>query len=119
MIIMVQLNSSGLVVFDSWGDVIFSENVEIVVGDEVYFIVVSLQEWNVQVLYFVSYFVWIGWNVVFKYFVVLLGGSIVWVNFLVYFVEDGVDVELFGVYFVDVGQYFEQCVYVYYDVLYL
>jgi len=114
-IITAQPNSSGLVVLDSRGGATLSENVEIVVGEDAYLTVVSLQEWDAPAMHLASHFARVGRNARLKHFVVSLGGSIVRVNPSAHLAEEGADVELFGVYFADAGQHLEQRVYVHHD----
>ena len=114
-IITAQPNSSGLVVLDSRGSATLSENVEIVVGEDAYLTVVSLQEWDAPAMHLASHFARVGRNARLKHFVVSLGGSIVRVNPSAHLAEEGADVELFGVYFADAGQHLEQRVYVHHD----
>jgi Fe-S cluster assembly protein SufD len=114
-IITAQPNSSGLVVLDSRGGATLSENVEIVVGEDAYLTVVSLQEWDTPAIHLASHFARVGRNARLKHFVVSLGGSIVRVNPSAHLAEEGADVELFGVYFADAGQHLEQRVYVHHD----
>ena len=114
-IITAQPNSSGLVVLDSRGGATLSENVEIVVGEDAYLTVVSLQEWDAPAMHLASHFARVGRNARLKHFVVSLGGSIVRVNPSAHLAAEGADVELFGVYFADAGQHLEQRVYVHHD----
>jgi Fe-S cluster assembly protein SufD len=107
--------SKGLVVLDSRGSAVLSENVEIVVGAGADLTVVSLQEWADDARHLASHFASIGRDGKLTHIVVSLGGAIVRVNPSAHLAGEGSDAELLGVYFADAGQHLEQRVYVHHD----
>ena len=114
-LITAQPNSRGMIVLDSRGPAMLSENVEIVLAEGAHLTVVSLQEWDAPAIHLASHFARVGRNAQLKHFVVSLGGSIVRVNPSTHLAEEGADAELFGVYFADAEQHLEQRVYVHHD----
>lgn len=66
-----------VVVIDYWGGGIYVDNVEFVVDDVVWLIVVWIVDWVDDIVYFSVYYVWIGKDVVLCYVIVMLGGDVV------------------------------------------
>ena len=108
-------NSRGTVILRSSGDAQLAENVEIVVGDGASLTVVSVQEWSDSATQLASHFVQVGRNATLKHIVVNLGGSVVRLNPSVHLSGEGAQGDLFGLYFADAGQHFEQRVYLHHQ----
>jgi Fe-S cluster assembly protein SufD len=114
-VITAAKNSRGIVVLQNDGPARLSENVEIVLDEGSELTVVTVQEWDDDAVHLASHFAEVGRNAKLKHVVVSLGGSVVRVNPSVHLSSDGADVELYGVYFADAGQYLEQQVFVNHD----
>lgn len=108
-------NSNGVVIIDSSGNALLSENVEISVGEGARLTVISIQEWEDDALHLATHFAKIGKDAYLKHVVVSLSGAIVRVNTNAHLAGEGSDVELLGVYFADAGQHLEQQVFVNHD----
>jgi Fe-S cluster assembly protein SufD len=104
--------SSSTIVIGHRGDAILSENIEVIVEDEATLTLVSIQEWNDSSIHSSAQFAKLGRNSKFKHIVVSLGGSVVRVTPSAYFDAPGGDVELYGLYFADAGQYLEHRIFV-------
>jgi Fe-S cluster assembly protein SufD len=114
-VITAEKNSRGLVVLASAGDTKLVENVEIVVEEGAHLTVVHLQEWNDESLHLASHFAQVGRDAHLTHIVVTLGGSVVRVNPSVHLSGEGANGDLFGLYFADAGQHFEQRVYLHHQ----
>ena len=114
-VIEAKPHSRGVVILDNSGDALLSENVEITVGDGARLTVVSVQDWAHDGIHLANHFAKIGRDSFLKHVIVSLSGSIVRVNTNVHLIGDGGDTELFGVYFADAGQHFEQQVFIDHD----
>jgi Fe-S cluster assembly protein SufD len=107
--------STGLVVLRNSGEARLSENVEIVVEDNARLTVVSIQEWADDAVHLASHFAQVGRGAYLRHIVVSLSGKVVRVNPSVHLSGDGADAELYGLYFADAGQHFEQRVYLHHQ----
>jgi Fe-S cluster assembly protein SufD len=114
-VITAEKNSRGIVVLQNSGPAMLSENVEIVLEEGSELTVVTVQEWDDEAVHLASHFAEVGRDARLKHVVVSLGGAVVRVNPSIHLSHDGGDVELFGVYFADAGQYLEQQVFVNHD----
>ncbi len=114
-VIVAKPNSRGLVVLENSGSALLSENLEIVVEDHADLTVVSVQEWDEQAVHLASHFTSLGKGAKLKHVVVTLGGSVVRVNPSSHLAGEGSDVELYGLYFADAGQFIEHQVFVNHD----
>ena len=114
-VIVAKPNSRGLVVLENSGGALLSENLEIIVEDHADLTVVSVQQWNTDAVHLASHFASLGNGARLKHVVVTLGGAIVRVNPSTRLVGDGADVELYGLYFADAGQFIEHQVFVNHD----
>ena len=110
-VITARPNSRGTVILRSSGDAQLAENVEIIVEEGADLTVVSVQEWSDSATQLASHFAQVGRNARLKHIVVTLGGSVVRLNPSVHLSGEGADGDLFGLYFADAGQHFEQRVY--------
>jgi Fe-S cluster assembly protein SufD len=110
-LITAKANSSATIILQSAGQATLSENVEIVVEDGASLTVVSVQEWADDALHLASHFATVGHNAKFKHVVVSLSGTVVRINPSVHLDGEGADGDLYGLYFADAGQHFEQRVY--------
>ncbi|MCU1578932.1 MAG: sufD [Rhodoglobus sp.] len=110
-IITAKPNSSATIILQSSGQATLSENVEIVVEDGASLTVVSVQEWADDALHLASHFATVGQNAKLKHVVVSLSGTVVRINPSVHLDGEGADGDLYGLYFADAGQHFEQRVY--------
>jgi Fe-S cluster assembly protein SufD len=114
-VIEARPNSRGVVVLQNNGEVLLSENVELVVGDGARLTVVSVQEWADDGIHLATHFATLGRDAFLKHVVVSLSGSIIRVNTAAHLAGEGGDVELYGVYFADAGQHLEHQVFVNHD----
>lgn len=105
-------NSSSTVVIEHRGDAVLSENIEVIVEDDATLTMVSIQEWNDKSIHSSAQFAKLGRNSKLRHIVVSLGGSVVRVTPSAYFDAPGGDVELYGLYFADAGQYLEHRIFV-------
>ncbi len=115
LFIDAQPGSNGVVVLNNSGQAMLSENVEISVAAGAQLTVVSVQEWDHGATHLATHFARLGKDARLRHVVVSLGGSIVRVNTNAHLAEEGSDVELFGVYFADAGEHFEQQTFVNHD----
>jgi Fe-S cluster assembly protein SufD len=114
-IITAQANSNSHLVLRNSGPAQLSENVEIVLEDGARLTVVTLQEWSNDALYLSNHFVQVGRNAHLTHIVVTLSGKVVCVNPSVHLSGEGAQGELYGLYFADAGQHFEQQVYLHHE----
>ena len=111
MLIIAKPNSNATVILESSGPATLSENVEIVVEDGATLTVVSLQEWADDAQHLSSHFATVGRDARLKHIVISLSGAVVRLNPSVHLSGEGSDGDLYGLYFADAGQHFEQRVY--------
>jgi Fe-S cluster assembly protein SufD len=114
-VITAKPNSDSTVILRSSGNAHLAENVEIVVEAGARLTVVSVQEWTDESTQLSSHFVQVGRDAQLKHVVVTLGGSVVRLNPSVHLSGEGADGELYGLYFADSGQHFEQRVYLHHQ----
>ena len=112
VIVHAAKGSSSTIVIEHRGDAVLSENIEVIVDDEATLTLVSIQEWNTKSIHSSAQFAKLGRNSKFKHIVVSLGGSVVRVTPSACFGAPGGDVELYGLYFADAGQYLEHRIFV-------
>lgn len=108
-------HSNGVIIIDSSGAALLSENVEILVGDGAKLTIVSIQDWEDEGIHLATHFAKIGRDAYLKHVIVSLSGTVVRVNTNAHLASEGSDVELLGVYFADAGQHLEQQVFVNHD----
>ena len=99
-------------VLDHVGLGALAENVEIVLGDGSQLNFVSIQQWDQGSSHISSQFCRLGRDSKLKHVVVSLGGDLVRVTPTAFLSSPGAEVELFGVYLADTGNYFEHRPYV-------
>ncbi|PYY38506.1 Fe-S cluster assembly protein SufD [Curtobacterium sp. MCBD17_030] len=114
-VITAEPQAQGIVVIDNRGTALLSENVEVVVRDGARLTVVSVQDWDDDAVHVSTHFAEVGRDAFLKHVVVSLGGDVIRVNPSTHLGAQGGDVEMYGVYFADAGQYIEQQVYVDHD----
>ena len=112
VVVVAEKFSKAVLVLGHEGTAVVSENVEIILEDGAELTVVSLQEWNDDSVHASSQQAKIGRDAKFKHIVVSLGGDLVRVTPTARFAAPGGEVELFGLYFADVGQHLEHRTYV-------
>jgi Fe-S cluster assembly protein SufD len=110
-IVTAKANSNATIILQSTGAATLAENVEIIVEDGASLTIVSVQEWADEALHLASHFATVGRNARLKHVVVTLSGTVVRVNPSVHLSGEGSDGDLYGLYFADAGQHFEQRVY--------
>lgn len=115
LLIEAKPNSRGVVVVNNSGETLLSENVEISVGEGAQLTVVTVQDWAHDGIHLATHFAKLGKDSQLRHVVVSLSGAIVRVNTNAHLAGEGSSVELFGVYFADAGQHFEQQTYVNHD----
>ena len=111
MIITAKANSNATIILQSTGLATLAENIEIIVEDGASLTIVSVQEWADSALHLASHFATVGRDARLKHVVVTLSGTVVRVNPSVQLSGEGADGDLYGLYFADAGQHFEQRVY--------
>ncbi|MCU1573707.1 MAG: transporter permease [Micrococcaceae bacterium] len=104
--------SRSVVVLDHRGSAVVSENVEIVIDDGAQLTVVSIQDWDDTTVHASSQQAKVGRDAKFKHVVINLGGDLVRITPSTRFAGTGGDVEMYGLYFADAGQHFEQRLFV-------
>jgi Fe-S cluster assembly protein SufD len=104
--------STAVVVLDHRGSAVVSENVEMVLEDGAALTVVSIQDWDDDAVHASSQQVKVGRDARFKHIVVNLGGDLVRITPSARYAGTGGDVEMYGLYFADAGQHFEQRLFV-------
>jgi Fe-S cluster assembly protein SufD len=96
-----------VVVIDQRGSGTYADNIEFVVGDAATLKVVSIADWNDDVVNVSTHHATLGKDAVFRHAAVTLGGDVVRMTGRVRFCAPGGDAELLGLYFADDGQHFE------------
>ncbi len=104
--------ANATIVLDHVGLGALAENVEIVLGDGSQLNFVSIQQWDQGSSHISSQFCRLGRDSKLKHVVVSLGGDLVRVTPTAFLSSPGAEVELFGVYLADTGNYFEHRPYV-------
>lgn len=108
----VQNHSRLTMVLDHVGTGVLAENVEIVLGDGAELNFVSLQEWESGSTHISTQFAKLGRSSKLKHIVVNMGGDVVRVVPAVKLDSPGAEVNMYGVYLADTGNYFEHRPYV-------
>ncbi|HVX08723.1 Fe-S cluster assembly protein SufD [Humibacter sp.] len=114
-VIHATAGSSATLVLRNTGDASLTENVEIVLDDGAQLTLVSVQEWSDESRQVSTHFASVGRDAHLKHIVVTLGGSFVRLNPAVHLAGPGAEIEAYGAYFADAGQYIEHQVYVFHD----
>ncbi|WP_446222898.1 Fe-S cluster assembly protein SufD [Nocardia sp. IBHARD005] len=96
------------VVIDQRGSGTFAENVEFVLGDSAKLTVVAVQEWNEDAVHVTAHHLKLGRDANLRHMSATLGGDLVRLSGTVRYAGPGGEAELFGLYFADAGQHFEQ-----------
>ncbi|MFD6390534.1 Fe-S cluster assembly protein SufD [Nocardia sp. NPDC055029] len=96
------------VVIDQRGSGTYAENVEFVLGDSAKLTVVAVQEWAEDAVHATAHHVMLGRDATVRHFAATLGGDLVRLSGTVRYAGPGGEAELFGLYFADAGQHFEQ-----------
>ncbi|MFI5085918.1 MAG: Fe-S cluster assembly protein SufD [Actinomycetales bacterium] len=104
--------SESVVVLDHRGSAVLSENVEMILDDGAKLTVVSIQDWDDSAVHASSQQAKVGRDAMFKHVVINLGGDLVRITPSTRFGGTGGDVEMYGLYFADAGQHFEQRLFV-------
>lgn len=99
--------SKSVLVLDQRGSGTYAENVEFVVGDGANLTVITIQDWDTDVVHVAGHHVSLARDARLTHFVVTVGGELVRVTPTVKFTGPGASVDLWGVYFADDGQHFE------------
>jgi Fe-S cluster assembly protein SufD len=114
-VIHATAGSAATLVLRNTGDASLTENVEIVLDDGAQLTLVSVQEWSDESRQVSTHFASVGRDAHLKHIVVTLGGSFVRLNPAVHLAGPGAEIEAYGAYFADAGQYIEHQVYVFHD----
>ncbi|MET9215690.1 MULTISPECIES: Fe-S cluster assembly protein SufD [unclassified Nocardia] len=96
------------VVLDQRGSGTYAENVEFVLGDSAKLTVVAVQEWNEDAVHATAHHLKLGRDATVRHFAATLGGDLVRLTGTVRYAGPGGEAELFGLYFADAGEHFEQ-----------
>lgn len=108
----VKNHAKATMVLDHVGTGVLAENVEIVLEDGAELNFVSLQEWETGSTHISTQFAKLGRNSRLKHIVVNMGGDLVRVVPAVKLDSPGAEVNMYGVYLADTGNYFEHRPYV-------
>lgn len=112
VLINVGTHARATIVLDHAGLGVLGENVEIVLGDESELNFVTIQDWEKGSTHVSSQFAKLGRNANLRHIVVSLGGDLVRVTPAVELSSPGAEVNMYGVYLADSGNYFEHRPYV-------
>jgi Fe-S cluster assembly protein SufD len=112
VLINVGTHARATIVLDHAGLGVLGENVEIVLGDESELNFVTIQDWEKGSTHISSQFAKLGRNSNLRHIVVSLGGDLVRVTPAVELSSPGAEVNMYGVYLADTGNYFEHRPYV-------
>ncbi|WP_243062982.1 SufD family Fe-S cluster assembly protein [Humibacter sp. RRB41] len=107
--------SSGTLVLRNTGDASLTENIEIVLEQGSQLTLVSVQEWTDASRHVSTHFASVGRDARLKHVTVSLGGGFIRLNPAVHLAGPGAEIEAYGAYFADAGQYIEHQVYVFHD----
>lgn len=112
VLINVGTHARTTIVLDHAGLGVLGENVEIVLGDESELNFVTIQDWSKGSTHVSTQFAKLGRNANLRHIVVSLGGDLVRVTPAVELSSPGAEVNMYGVYLADSGNYFEHRPYV-------
>ncbi|MFF2391695.1 Fe-S cluster assembly protein SufD [Nocardia sp. NPDC058114] len=96
------------VVIDQRGGGTYAENIEFVLGDSAKLTVVAVQEWDEDAVHVTAHHLKLGRDANLRHVSATLGGDLVRLSGTVRYAGPGGEAELFGLYFADAGQHFEQ-----------
>ncbi|WP_038172071.1 Fe-S cluster assembly protein SufD [Tomitella biformata] len=100
--------SQSVLVLDQRGSGTYAENVEFLVADGAHLTVITIQDWDSDVVHVAGHHVSLARDARLTHFVVTLGGDLVRITPTVTYKGPGGAVDMWGVYFADDGQHFEQ-----------
>ncbi|QDQ99193.1 Fe-S cluster assembly protein SufD [Tomitella fengzijianii] len=103
-----QRHSRAVVILDQRGAGTYAENVEILLGDGADLTVVAIQDWSDDAVHVGSHHLDVGRDAKLTHMVVTLGGELVRIAPTLKYSGPGGSADLWGVYFADDGQHFEQ-----------
>ena len=112
VVVVLGNHASATIVLDHVGDGVLGENVELVIGDGAKLDFVTIAQWNSGSTQVSSQFAKIGRDANLKHVVVSLGGDLVRVTPASYLSSPGGEVNMYGLYLADSGNYFEHRPYV-------
>ncbi|MGL5810168.1 MAG: Fe-S cluster assembly protein SufD [Nocardioides sp.] len=112
LFIDVERHARATVVLDHRGSVTRAVNVEVRLGAQAAFTLVSLQDFADDAVYLAHQHARIGSDASYKHVAVTFGGDLVRVNTSVEYAGPGAAAELLGLYFADEGQHFEHRLFV-------
>ena len=112
IVINVGTHSKTTIVLDHAGLGVLGENVEILLGDESTLNFVTIQDWDKGSTHVSTQFAKLGRNSNLRHTVVSLGGDLVRVTPAVELSSPGAEINMYGVYLADSGNYFEHRPYV-------
>jgi Fe-S cluster assembly protein SufD len=114
-VVHARQGSSATLVLRNTGDANLTENLEFVLDEGAQLTVVSVQEWSDASVHVATHFARVGRDARLKHVVVSLGGAVIRLNPAVHLVGAGAEIEAYGAYFADAGQFIEHQVYVFHD----
>lgn len=112
IVVSVGNHAAATIVLDHIGDGVLGENVELIVGDGARLDFVTIAQWNKGSSQVSAQFAKVGRDASLKHVVVSLGGDLVRVTPASYLSSPGGEVNMYGVYLADTGNYFEHRPYV-------
>ncbi len=101
-------HSRGVVVIDQVGSGTYAENVEVITEDGAHLSVVIIQDFAEDAVVVSGHHIRVGRDATVDHYVATFGGDLVRINPRVTYDGPGGSAKLFGVYYADAGQHFEQ-----------
>ncbi|GAB3612721.1 SufB/SufD family protein [Humibacter ginsengisoli] len=114
-VIHATAGSTATLLLRNTGDASLTENVEVILDQGARLTLVSVQEWTDASRHVSTHFASVGRDALLKHVVISLGGAFIRLNPAVHLTGPGAEIEAYGAYFADAGQYIEHQVYVFHD----
>ncbi|AXK44996.1 Fe-S cluster assembly protein SufD [Brachybacterium saurashtrense] len=112
LVLEAEESSSATVVLNHTGAAQYTQNVEILVGDNAQLTVITLHDWDDDAVHIATHHARVGRDARLKHVAVTLGGSAVRLNAIGEYAAPGGEIEKLGLYFSDEGQFFENRLFV-------
>lgn len=114
-VISVAQNVHATLIFESRGDALLAENVELILEQDATLQAVFTSEWDSTAIQWANHFAVLGKNASLSHIVVSLGGHVIATNPSVRLAGEGAHVDALGAYFADHSQHIEHRVYVHHE----
>ncbi|MDN5757095.1 MAG: Fe-S cluster assembly protein SufD [Tomitella sp.] len=106
--IAAERHSKSVAIVDQRGSGTYAENIEFMVADGANLTVVTIQDWEDDAVHVGAHHIKLGRDARITHVVVTLGGDLVRITPTLEYTGPGGSADLWGVYFADDGQHFEQ-----------